>query len=263
MTEKSLEIPAAAITDLTVDTLKSSNYRDGTKAGFKLDSTRNTFEFYGPVVEGDQAIITNEKIQIPAATITGTLTADQIDVGDITVTSLQSKGFTAPSEDGKTVTPGFRIDSEATGSTPKFQFYGNSADGMFRLTENELVIPSASIKNLTAENISDFESAVNNALFKVEGSTAQLSSLITTVLADQADITAKSLSTSNNGRDIKIGTDVETSTVQSVNFCNSYSTDEKHFNDTGTWDAGGPFYSNTIYCQSGCTLWVPAIRIGA
>lgn len=204
---------------VVADTVRSTNYSSENKTGFQLDGD-GTYALYGG--SGENAFrLTNEEIVIPAALIKG-----------VTATSLVSDNFQTEDRTGETITThgeGFKLDS--TDNT--FEFYKPKDGGgyEFKLTNDELVIDSAHITNLTAGNIEDFEIAVQNSIWKQEGTVASLIDGINELNASGTELKVQSLvTTDSDDYMLNVGKDANISTGSSLKYIDAFATDEVHFN---------------------------------
>lgn len=85
-------ITSATINDCTINSsLQSANYSGVNHTGFMFDPVNNEFAIYGGQ-NGETRFDSTNGLQVPAANITGQLTASQIDVENLTVKNLNTAG---------------------------------------------------------------------------------------------------------------------------------------------------------------------------
>lgn len=206
--------------EIRADKVQSTNYDALTQTGFSLNGD-GSYALYGGTGE-NVFKLTNEELVIPAALIKG-----------VTATKLTSDSFTTEERSGGTISTygnGFNLDS----SENTFEFYKPKDGGgyEFKLTQDELLIDSAHITNLTTGNLPDFYESVWSV---VGEDTLRLSEAIKNVNAQNADFTVQSLTTeTDDGYMLNVGKDANISNSNSLKYIDGYSTDEVHFNSKGT-----------------------------
>lgn len=84
ITASKLKVNAANITgEISVNKIQSDNFDDMEGTGFSLDATNNSFCLYGKDSENNVTEISNERVILPAACVSGKLTSATIDASKI------------------------------------------------------------------------------------------------------------------------------------------------------------------------------------
>lgn len=226
-----------------VSQIKSQNYVDhndtenNAGSGFLLDGQGGQFALYGK----DGSRLTDTGIIVPAASITGKLTADQIDASSISVSKLQSKDYS----DTAGAETGFLLD--ASGDSGKFALYGRAHSDpdddtsdlttIFKLTNDSLTIDSASITNLYAENIGDLTNEVDGVmkvsdlLTAIQSRSADIAGLLKGLIT--ADLEVRTLKTNKNGKCVYIGNEADAMNQYDTYYTPSESLSTSVYKSTG------------------------------
>ena len=242
------DIQSAEINDCTINsTLHSTNYDNGTgelktKEGFLFDPQKNQFAIYSKSpkwTSGDpDVVISSNEFKIPEAyidsLITSEMIAGKIDANALEIASIQSKPFVKG-------TSGYKLSSDGDNAT--FEFYGKDTEGNeFSLTNEELVIPSAYIKNLSVGNFSDFYGDCKSAIDKYmsvsddpDGNKIlNISNQVKTLLAKDTDFVVKTVTTTQDDFNVYVGGDYVNAVADNTIYCASDSRYAEKLTSPGT-----------------------------